>query len=113
MALGNTASWHHRLHDIRAEQTAEQTAEKGLDDVADVRHDECRPSRRAAAWHRDGHDVALAMVMQTWGSSPRPVGSVMIIRGDLAVEGSVSGGCVEGGDRCRCRGNRKRCRKTS
>ena len=51
---------------------------------------------RAAAWHRDGHDVALAMVMQTWGSSPRPVGSVMIIRGDLAVEGSVSGGCVEG-----------------
>jgi len=51
---------------------------------------------RAAAWHGDGHDVALAMVMQTWGSSPRPVGSVMIIRGDLAVEGSVSGGCVEG-----------------
>ena len=51
---------------------------------------------RAAAWHRDGHDVALAMVMQTWGSSPRPVGSVMIIRGDMAVEGSVSGGCVEG-----------------
>ena len=51
---------------------------------------------RAAAWHGDGHDVALAMVMQTWGSSPRPVGSVMIIRGDMAVEGSVSGGCVEG-----------------
>jgi len=51
---------------------------------------------RAAAWKRDGHDVALAMVMQTWGSSPRPVGSVMIIRGDMAVEGSVSGGCVEG-----------------
>lgn len=51
---------------------------------------------RAAAWHRDGHDVALAMVMQTWGSSPRPVGSVMIIRDDMAVEGSVSGGCVEG-----------------
>lgn len=52
--------------------------------------------RTADGWCRDGHGVALAMVMQTWGSSPRPVGSVMIIRDDMAVEGSVSGGCVEG-----------------
>ena len=51
---------------------------------------------RAAEWRQDGHGVALAMVIQTWGSSPRPVGSVMIVRDDLAVEGSVSGGCVEG-----------------
>lgn len=51
---------------------------------------------RAAEWHRDGHGVAMAFVIQTWGSSPRPVGSVMIVRDDLAVEGSVSGGCVEG-----------------
>ena len=51
---------------------------------------------RAAQWHRDGHGVALAFVIQTWGSSPRPVGSIMIVRDDLAVEGSVSGGCVEG-----------------
>ena len=51
---------------------------------------------RAAQWHADGHGVALALVIQTWGSSPRPVGSVMIIRDDMAVEGSVSGGCVEG-----------------
>ena len=51
---------------------------------------------RARAWKDAGHDVALAFVMKTWGSSPRPVGSIMVIRGDMAVEGSVSGGCVEG-----------------
>lgn len=51
---------------------------------------------RAAEWHRKGHGVAMAFVIQTWGSSPRPVGSVMIVRDDMAVEGSVSGGCVEG-----------------
>ena len=50
---------------------------------------------RARAWKDAGHDVALAFVMKTWGSSPRPVGSVMVIRDDMAVEGSVSGGCVE------------------
>ena len=47
-------------------------------------------------WHRDRHGVALAIVIQTWGSSPRPVGSIMVVRDDMAVEGSVSGGCVEG-----------------
>ena len=51
---------------------------------------------RADQWCRDGHGVAIAMVMQTWGSSPRPVGSIMVVRDDMAVEGSVSGGCVEG-----------------
>ena len=51
---------------------------------------------RADQWRRDGHGVAIAMVMQTWGSSPRSVGSIMVVRDDMAVEGSVSGGCVEG-----------------
>jgi xanthine dehydrogenase accessory factor len=51
---------------------------------------------KAAEWHAGGHGVALALVMQTWGSSPRPAGSVMIIRDDQSIEGSVSGGCVEG-----------------
>lgn len=51
---------------------------------------------RADQWRHDGHGVAIAMVMQTWGSSPRPVGSIMVVRDDMAVEGSVSGGCVEG-----------------
>mgnify|MGYP001183139352 CR=1 FL=1 len=49
----------------------------------------------AIDWYIDGHGVALAFVIQTWGSSPRPIGSTMIIRDDLLVEGSVSGGCVE------------------
>ena len=51
---------------------------------------------RAAEWHAAGHRLALAFVMQSWGSSPRPAGSVMLVREDMAVEGSVSGGCVEG-----------------
>ena len=38
----------------------------------------------------------MATVVQTWGSSPRPVGSQMAIAGDGRFEGSVSGGCVEG-----------------
>ena len=42
---------------------------------------------RADQWRHDGHGVAIAMVMQTWGSSPRPVGSIMVVRDDMAVEG--------------------------
>lgn len=49
----------------------------------------------AVEWHQSGHDLAIAIVIQTWGSSPRPAGSVMIIRDDGHIEGSVSGGCVE------------------
>lgn len=49
----------------------------------------------AAQWQEAGHGVTIAVVMETWGSSPRPAGSVMIIRDDMAIEGSVSGGCVE------------------
>jgi len=52
--------------------------------------------RTACEWRDAGHGVALAFVMSTWGSSPRQPGSVMIIRDDMKVEGSVSGGCVEG-----------------
>lgn len=50
----------------------------------------------ARGWHDEGHPVALATVVQTWGSSPRPAGSVLIIRGDGLFQGSVSGGCIEG-----------------
>ena len=50
----------------------------------------------AAEWLDDGQPVALATVVQTWGSSPRPVGSRMAIARDGRFEGSVSGGCVEG-----------------
>jgi xanthine/CO dehydrogenase XdhC/CoxF family maturation factor len=51
---------------------------------------------QAAAWKADGNEVALATVVATWGSSPRPVGSQIAIKGDGAFVGSVSGGCIEG-----------------
>lgn len=49
----------------------------------------------AVDWLKSGHPVAIATVIQTWGSSPRPIGSWLAIRGDGQVTGSVSGGCVE------------------
>ncbi len=50
----------------------------------------------ALDWHRSGKGAALATVVQTWGSAPRRVGSQLAIAGDGRIEGSVSGGCVEG-----------------
>ena len=46
--------------------------------------------------HRQGQKVALATVMATWGSAPRPIGAQMLICEDGRFFGSVSGGCVEG-----------------
>ena len=50
----------------------------------------------ALRWRESGHGVVLATVVSTWGSSPRPVGSQLVVREDGHFEGSVSGGCVEG-----------------
>jgi len=50
----------------------------------------------AEGWARSGHKVALATVTNTWGSSPRPVGSQLAVREDGTFRGSVSGGCIEG-----------------
>ena len=50
----------------------------------------------AAHWLNEGRKVALATVVKTWGSSPRPAGSQLAVRDDGAFTGSVSGGCVEG-----------------
>lgn len=51
--------------------------------------------KTALSWLREGKRIAIATVVQTWGSSPRPVGSWLAIREDGQVVGSVSGGCVE------------------
>jgi xanthine dehydrogenase accessory factor len=51
---------------------------------------------QALAWHRAGEGAALATVVQTWGSAPRPVGSQLAVSRDGRIMGSVSGGCVEG-----------------
>lgn len=50
----------------------------------------------ALDWHRKGQGVALATVVETWGSAPRPVGSQLAISAAGEIMGSVSGGCVEG-----------------
>jgi xanthine dehydrogenase accessory factor len=51
--------------------------------------------RSARDWIKSGHRVALATVVKTWGSAPRPVGALTAIRDDGMVAGSVSGGCIE------------------
>ena len=56
------------------------------DDVLDQAH----------SWLEDGRKVALATVIQTWGSSPRPVGSQLAVDDQGNMLGSVSGGCIEG-----------------
>ncbi len=58
----------------------------GFDDIPET----------ALAWHRDGKRAALATVVETWGSAPRRVGSQLAVSGSGEIQGSVSGGCVEG-----------------
>ncbi|MFG6467982.1 XdhC family protein [Roseateles sp. BYS87W] len=51
--------------------------------------------RTAAQWRADQHPVVLGTITRTWGSAPRPVGSLVAVRGDGLIAGSVSGGCIE------------------
>ena len=58
--------------------------------------DQLDPLLVAERWIEDGRGVALATVIETWGSAPRPVGSHLVIDAEGNFSGSVSGGCVEG-----------------
>ena len=60
-----------------------------MSDTADI-------MEQAARWREAGKGVALATVVNTWGSSPRPIGSKLAVDDAGAFVGSVSGGCVEG-----------------
>ncbi len=51
--------------------------------------------RHLSQWRREGWHACLVTVVRTWGSSPRPIGSIMAMREDGLVTGSVSGGCIE------------------
>jgi xanthine/CO dehydrogenase XdhC/CoxF family maturation factor len=59
-------------------------------------HDDDRILDQVLAWTAEGRKVALATVVTTWGSSPRPVGSQLAVDQDGRMAGSVSGGCIEG-----------------
>jgi xanthine dehydrogenase accessory factor len=52
--------------------------------------------RLALEWVKAGRQAVLVTVTSTWGSSPRPAGSQLVVRDDQHFEGSVSGGCIEG-----------------
>jgi len=66
----------------------------GLESHERALHDDLLST--AERWLDDGRQVVLATVVATWGSSPRPAGSQLLVDGKGNMLGSVSGGCIEG-----------------
>src|SRR5687768_14784862 len=62
---------------------------------ADMENLDVMVLRTLRDWRAAGKRALLATVVRTWGSSPRPIGSIMALCEDGAVVGSVSGGCIE------------------
>ena len=65
-------------------------------DSTTVNADSTEVLEMADQWQAAGRRVAIATVVDTWGSSPRPVGSQLLVDEHGAFVGSVSGGCIEG-----------------
>jgi xanthine/CO dehydrogenase XdhC/CoxF family maturation factor len=68
-------------------QSPRMTGESGHDDTALL--------AQALAWREAGERVGIATVVSTWGSAPRPAGSLLVCNESGQFAGSVSGGCVE------------------
>ncbi len=66
------------------------------DDAGKMTADQEDVVGQAASWIGAGESVALATVLSTWGSSPRPAGSQLAVTRSGRMAGSVSGGCIEG-----------------
>ena len=83
------------IHLIRDRRVKPGGDEERVEDCTMLARDE-DILKAAEDWRKAGRGVALATVVETWGSAPRPIGSNLVIDDQGNFLGSVSGGCVEG-----------------